>query len=220
MTATTSVSSARGLRWAAWAGIAFAVLFVAGTLLINTPEGDASVAEWQSHFEDSGNRVELICHGYLWALAGIAFVVFLVGMRDRLRAASEWIANLALVSGVLFVSMLFLAGIATTAVAGGIEFGDLSEEGAGEFARWSEQLGFGALVLFGMFAAGMFVAATAAAGRKADLIPGWLAITGYVVAVILVVLGVFFLPMALLVLWILAVSIALLTRGRAGTTTA
>jgi hypothetical protein len=208
------VGESRGLRWGAWAGIAFAVLFVVGVFLINTPDTDAPVDEWQEHFEDSGERVGLIIHGYAWALAGVAFAAFIGGLRGHLRGAVDWVGTLAIASGAVFVAALFVAGAATTAVAGGIEFGDLPEAGAGEFGRFLEQLGFATLLLFGMFAAGTFIAATSAAGHRAGLIPAWLAISGYVSAVIVAVGGVVFIPMVLLVLWVLVLCIVLLTRGQ------
>lgn len=209
---TTGTTRTTTPTWAGWAGITFAVLFVAGMILLNTPDSDASVAEWQEHFDDSGNRTLAVLHGYLWALAGVAFLIFASGLRERLRAAegADWVAVLAWGSGIAFVAMLFVAAAATTAVAGGIEFGDLQTEGAGEFARWIEQVGFASLLLFGMFAGGTFVASSSLAGRRAGLLPGWLAISGYVVAVVVAVLGVVFFPIALLVLWVVAVSVVLL----------
>jgi hypothetical protein len=209
---TVEIGESRGLRWGAWAGIAFVVLFVVGVFLINTPDTDAPVDEWQEHFEDSGERVGLIIHGYAWALAGIAFAVFVSGLRERLRAVGNWLGTLALASGGVFVATLFVAGAATTAVAGGIEFGDLPEAGAGEFGRFLEQLGFATLLLFGMFAAGTFIAATSAATHRAGLIPAWLANSGYVSAVIVALGGVVFFPMVLLVLWVLVLCIVLPTR--------
>jgi hypothetical protein len=218
MTATGAAVRASGQRWAGWAGIAFVVLFVVGTFLVNTPSSDASAAEWQEHFEDSGNRWLAIAHGYLWALAGIAFIVFLGAVRERVRLAADWLGSVVFASGIVYVAMLFIGGIGTAAVAGGIEFGEAPTEGAGEFGRWFEQLGFGALLLFGMFAAGVFVITAAIGLRRAGLVPGWLAVSGDVVGVILILLGVFFIPQILLMLWVLAVSILLLTRSRTAVT--
>lgn len=198
-----------GARWAGWAAIVFAVLFVAGFLLLNTPDTDASVDEWQQYFEDSGDRTVAVLHGYAWALAAIAFLVFLSGIRAIMRAAAEWVGSVAFVTGISFAVLLFVSAAATSAVAGGIEFGDVAEEGAGEYGLWFEQLGFGALLLCGMLAAGVFVAAASFALLRSGSLPGWLAVSGYVVGAVLFVLGVLFFPVILLALWTLIAGIVL-----------
>lgn len=212
MTATTPAATGKAPRWAGWAAIGFAVLFVVGTLLLDTPDSDASVSEWQDYFDDSGHRVQLVIHGYAWALAGIALIVFLAAVRSRLHAA-DWVGSLAYVSGLVFSTLLLVAAVMTTSVAGAIEFGDVPSEGVGEFARQFEQLGFGTLLLAGMLAAGVFLVTTAIAFRRGGDIPGWVAVLGYIFGVVVFVLGVFFLPLALIVLWMLIVGIVFLVRS-------
>jgi hypothetical protein len=214
---TAPATTGKAPRWAGWAAIGFAVLFVVGTLLIDTPDSDASAQEWQSYFEDSGHRVQLVIHGYAWALAGIALIVFLAAVRSRLHAA-DWIGSLAYVSGLVFSTLLMVAAVMTTAVAGAVEFGDIPTAGVGEFARQFEQLGFGTLLLAGMLAAGIFLVTAAVAFRRGGDIPGWVAILGYIFGVIVFVLGIFFLPLALLVLWMLIVGIVFLVRSRSTST--
>lgn len=218
MTATTPGVGAKAPRWAGWAAIGFAVLFVVGTLLLDTPEGDASVAEWQDYFEDSGNRMAVIFHGYAWALAGIALIVFLTAARTRLRAA-EWVGSLAYVSGLVFSTLVLLAAGVTSCVALAVEFVDFPTDGAGEFARYFESIGFATLLMGGMFAAGIFLVTAAIAFRRGGDIPGWVAILGYIFGVIVFVLGIFFIPLALVVLWMLIVGIVLLVRGRSAAAT-
>ena len=50
--------------------------------------------------------------------------------------------------------------------------------------RALEQIAFGALLLFGMVAAGVLIGAASVAGGRAVLLPRWLVVAGYVVAVI------------------------------------
>jgi hypothetical protein len=68
------------------------------------------------------------------------------------------------------------------------------------------------LLLYGMFAAAVCIAATSGSALRTGTLPRWLVIAGFVVAALVGVLGVVFLPMILLVLWVLAVSIAMLMR--------
>jgi hypothetical protein len=218
MTATTPSAGAKAPRWAGWAAIGFAVLFVVGTLLLDTPEGDASAAEWQNYLGDSGNRTSLIVHGYAWALAAIALIVFLSASRERLRAAGDWIGSLSYASGLVYATFLILAAGVTSAVALAIEFADYPTDAAGEFARYFEAIAFSTVLVGGMFAAGIFLVTAAISFRRGGDIPGWVAILGYIFGVIVFLLGVFFLPQALIVLWMLIVGIVFLVRGQSTAT--
>lgn len=217
VTDTEPAATPRWERWGAFAGIAFVVLFVARFGFLNTPESDASVQEWTAHFDDSGNRMLSLLGGYAMALAGLAFVCFLWALRARLRRAeegSEGLSALAFGSGLVFVAMAFASGAAMATIAGSIEFGD-GPVPDGEFARQLEQLGFALLLLYGMFAVAVCIAATSGSALRTGTLPRWLVIAGFVVAVIVGVIGVFFVPMILLALWVLAVSIVMLTRPAA-----
>jgi hypothetical protein len=57
----------------------------------------------------------------------------------------------------------------------------------------------------------VFVAAASVASRQIGTLPAWLTIARFVVAV-LQLIGVFFLPFALFVLWVLVAAIVLLAR--------
>ena len=127
----------------------------------------------------------------------------------RSEAGEVGLSTLAFASGVVFVTMMFASGAAMTSVAASVEFGSTPVPD-GEFARQLEQLGFVFLLLYGMLAVGVCVAATSVSALGTGVLPRWLAIAGLAVALVVGALGVFFLPMILLVLWVLAVSIAML----------
>jgi hypothetical protein len=200
-------------RWGAWAGIAFGILFVVRFVaFLDTPDSDAAVSEWTDYYSDSDHRTESIVGMYLMALAGLAFAWFLMALHTRLREAEEPVGFttwLALGTGLVFVAMLFASGAMMGAVAAGVEFGDIPVPD-GEFARQFESVGFGLLLLFGMFAAGVFMIAAALSSMRTALLPQWLAIAGIVSGALVLVFGVLFIPMALLVLWVVTVSIVLL----------
>ena len=208
------MGSLRDQRWGAAAGIGFVVFFVLRFVFLNTPDSDAPVQEWTEHFQDSGNRTLSVLGGYATGLAGLGFLCFIWALRARLRRPevhSAGLSSLAYGSGLVFVAMLFASGAAMTTVAASVEFGD-NPVPDGEFARQLENLGFGLLLLYGMFAAAVCIAATSGSSLRTGTLPRWLVIAGFVVAVIVGVLGVIFLPMVLLVLWVLAVSIVMLMR--------
>ena len=78
--------------------------------------------------------------------------------------------------------------------------------------RTFESLGFGALVLFGAAAAGLLIITSSVAAGRGALLPRWLVVAGYVVGVIVILGGLFFIPLGLFVLWVIAVGIVLLRR--------
>jgi len=206
-------SGAGALRWGGIGGIVFAVAFVVGVLLTtDTPDGDAPNREWREYFADSGNRWMIIIGAFVLALAVLGLLLFLSTLRERVRGSSgsEWFSTAMLASGITLVAMIGVGGATLAAVAASIEIGEGSVPRSADIPRTIESIGFGAILVFGMAAAGLMIATATVAGKRAGLLPGWLAITGYVVAVLVLLGGVFFIPLVLLVLWVLAVSILLL----------
>lgn len=214
MAVMRSEETGTGLRWGGIGGIVFAVLFVVGFLFAaDTPDGDASNAEWRRHFLDSGNRRMIVIGVLVLALAALGFLVFLGVLRERVRNASpgtEWVATVAFASGVVFVAMLAVMAIGIGSVAAGVQFGDNPVPRDADIMRSLESVGFGALLVFGAVAAGLLVVTTSIVAGRAALLPRWLVVTGYVVGVIVIVGGLLFFPMALFPLWVLAVSIVML----------
>ena len=214
MAATPVGNTRRGLRAGGIAAILFAVLFVVGFLMVSdTPDGDESNLKWFRYYADSDNRRMIVIGAIVLALAALAFLVFLGVLRERLRSAApgaEWVGTTAFASGLLFVAMLAVATLGTGSVAAGVEFGDNPVPRDTNIMRTFESLGTGALVLFGAAAAGLLiVTASVAAGRSA-LFPRWLVVTGYVAGVIVILGGLFFIPLVLFVLWMLVVGIVML----------
>jgi hypothetical protein len=213
--AATSVRDTRsGLRWGGIAAIVFAVLFVVGFLFVSdTPEGDESNLEWLRYYADSDNRRMIIIGAIVLALAALAFLVFLGVLRERLRNAGaglEWIGTTAFASGLLFVAMLAVATLGTASVSASVEFGDAPVVRDADVLRTFESLGIGALVLFGAAAAGLLIITTSVVAGRAALLPRWLVVAGYIAGVIVLLGGLFFIPLVLFVLWMLVVGIVML----------
>jgi hypothetical protein len=213
--AATSVGNTRtGLRVGGIAAIVFAVLFVVGFLLVSdTPEGDESNLKWVRYYADSDNRRMIIIGAIVFALAALAFLVFLGVLRERLRSAmagAEWVGTTAFASGLLFVAMLAVAALGTASVAASVEFGDAPVVRDADVLRTFESLGMGALVLFGAAAAGLLIIMSSVAAGPSALFPRWLVVAGYIAGVIVLVGGLFFIPLVLFVLWMLVVGIVML----------
>jgi hypothetical protein len=193
-------------RVGSWMGIAFVVLFVGGFLAFPTPMDNDDAAEWEAWWTDSGHRVGAIIGAYLMVLGLIALVWFAWNLRSRVLGSGLMVTFASLFVGVTFVGMMVRSSI-----AGSKQFGDTPVP-AGEFARQFDQIGFGLLLVPGALCAGAFVALASYFARQRTILPGWLTTAGYVVAV-LQLAGSLFFPFVLFPLWVLVVSIVMLSRG-------
>ena len=201
-------------RLAPIGGIIFAILLVIGVGLVGDhPDPDASEQEIVDYFADSDKHTLNIIGAYLWALAGVAFLLFLTHLRGVLRAAEGapgTLANLCFASGVVFTVFLMAGGATIAAVAGAIGFRDAPITSV-DLVRTLPQMGYAMILLGGGFAAIGVVLTTSIVILQTGVLPQWLAWLGIVVAIVLI-FSIIFLPMIALVIWILAVSIVLLTR--------
>jgi len=195
-------------RAAGVAGLAFSALFVAAVLLLRTrPASGASAAEIADFYlEHEQGKVALVGL-YVIPFAGIAFLWFMGVLRNRVGAMEDqFFATIFLGSGLLFVAMLF----STAATAGG-----LLQTIAANSGRLPDQNTFAAsratsyvlLNVFGIKMAGVFLFSTCTIGLRTTVIPRWVALLGYVCAVVLLLIITDWEWIALLFpLWILLVS--------------
>lgn len=201
-----------GSRIAAWAGIAFFVLFPAGVIFSsNDLEADDSDAKWHDWFADSGNRTANIIGIYALVIAAILFLVFASGLLERLRTGGgQSLAHrVATTTSAVFAGVAMIAGIQLGGVSGNISLGDTPVPKDADIMR--QTLGYGTVALAGALTASAFIFAVTALARSAGLFPGWLVVVSYIAAVLLLGAVVFF-PLAALPIWVLIVSIVLLMR--------
>lgn len=150
----------------------------------------------------------------LIALAGAAFLVFLADLYRRLRSTgTDGMPTLALGGGLLYVGMLFVAGALWTgyANAGG---GPLegNPDGLAEsvtLARVLPGMGWGVLLVYGLVAAAVMIAATSVAAGRNGALPRGAVLGGFVVAPLLLA-GFAWVPQFLVPLWVFAVALPLL----------
>jgi hypothetical protein len=169
---------------AAVAGIVFAVILGAVIVLLRNaaPALDSDAGRWA---DDAGRRGAVDLALSLIPFAGMAFLWFIGVLRAQVGAAEDrFVGTVFLGSGLLFVAMLFTAAASLKAV--------LSLQDAGvvlpdETRAWGWAMGASLLGLFGVRMAAVFVASVATVGRRAGAFPRWLAGSGYVVALLLLV---------------------------------
>jgi hypothetical protein len=175
-------------RLSSISGLLFAVLFVVAIVLVHTtPTLSATDAEITAYYASSSTL--LVTVGlYLIPFAGIAFLWhahctrLLIETRTPSPSAIPY--GLQLVSGVLFVVLLF----AGTASAGAVALlKDLTSAPlpSADFARGMLAVGYGMVFVYALRGAGMYALTTTNLLRQAGIMPQWLAVVSYLVAAFL-----------------------------------
>jgi hypothetical protein len=177
--ATILRNALRTPRAAAIAGVIFSVLLT--TIMVNLRLAAQSVP--------AGSHAWLTNAGVAWAprlvpFAGIAFLWLIGVVRDRIGESEDrFFATVFLGSGLLFTAMLFVAsGIVEAILADAAE-----AQSQTPMATWELGRRIAALLLnsYAMRMAAVFMISTATIGLRTRFMPRWLAISGIVIAAIL-----------------------------------
>ena len=195
-------------RAAAVAGILFSVLLLAVFWLmrLSVPADPHEPGAW---LRGGVTYVALALN--LVPFAGAAFLWFVGALRDKLGAREDqFFATVFLGSGLLVLAMLFAAAAVVGAII--IAFHSapeaLIDSATFHFGRG---LAYGMVNIYVVKTASVFMITTSTIALYTQLTPRWLAIGGYVVAVVLLI-GSYYLDWSILVfpLWVLLVSICIL----------
>jgi hypothetical protein len=215
---TFKTAAERGLttpRAAGVAGIIFALLFFVALVLLKEVVGIGLDTQTVLDNLDSKSTAGLVGL-YLVPFAGIAFLWFIGVVRDRIGVHEDrFFATAFLGNGLLFVAMLFAAAAVLGGLIAGNEFGtatptDLSTVG---FAR---SVGYSFLFVYSAKVAGVFILATSTIFRRSRW-PRWTFISGFIVALVLILSVSFFEPIVMLLpAWVVAISIYVLVTGGRG----
>lgn len=204
-------------RLSPWAGIAFAVLFVAGiaTVLFDSPDYD-DPQEWLDYHGDSGNRWRQVIGAYLVIVGALAQLWFAVAMIARLggsRGGGDVLTALARGASTLFVAFASVGALCIASISGAVEFGGAEVPESADFGIQFEQLGVAILLLGGGLSAAVAIATITELAREAGTWPGWLVWFGFICALILLFTPAF-VPLVAAPLWALVTGITLLARSR------
>jgi hypothetical protein len=183
----TSPSNFRQLktpRAAALAGVLFALLF--GTVIVlirlRMPEGMKDSSAWLTN-----NHTGIATAAVLMPFAGISFLWFIGVVRDGFgQYEDRFFASVFLGSGLLFLAMMFAA----TAVAAGLV---ATNAGVVDRAAHVEMIDFGKMVVlsttktYAVRMAAVFMISAATIWLRTGLMPKWLVLLTYLVAVAILV---------------------------------
>jgi hypothetical protein len=204
-------------RMSSLTGILFAVLFVAALVLVHTtPTLSASDADITAFYNSSSTA--LVTVGiYLIPLAGIAFLwhahTTRLLIKSRTPSPSAIQDGLQLVSGILFVVLLFAgtASAGSVALLKGLTSAPLP---SADFARGMLAVGYGMVFIYALRGAGMYALTTTTLLRQAGIMPKWLAWVSYLVAAFLLLSTVMH-PVAMLLFptWVVIADLVVFIRA-------
>jgi hypothetical protein len=187
---TTQSSTVTLARLSGLTGILFSVLFVLSLVFIyTTPRLSATDADITAYYA-SGSTVLVTVGQFLIPLAGIAFLWhahtsrLLIRFRTPMPSAIPY--GLQLASGILFVVLLF----AGTASAGAVALlKDLTDAPlpSVDVIRGMLALGYAMIFVYAIRGAGMYALTTTSLLRQAGIMPTWLAIVSYLLALFLLI---------------------------------
>jgi hypothetical protein len=199
-------------RIAPFAGIAFVVLYVIAWFVSQSPDSDDSAATIAAYYGDKDHRVWMIVSAYAFIVAGLLFLCFLAGLRGRLRAAEGGdgtLSDFSFAAGILFVALLIAGALALAAVPAAISFGGADRPADGDVVNFIQSAGYGLILVGGMLSAAAMIVAASIVVLRTQVLPAWTAWLGFVAALLLLPAVLWFPQIALLV-WVTAISIALL----------
>lgn len=199
-------------RAAALAGVLFAVLFTTALILLRTslPERLAANTDWL----ESAMTTRLSIGLALVPFSGIAFLWFMGVVRDRFKEAEDQLFSSVFIgSGLLFLAMVFVSA----ALAGGIL---VSAPLIADDQSRSEVTTFGRAVMlqvsniYALRMAGVMLISLATMWLRTGVMPRWLAIVTYAVAIVLLFVTSLSLWVTLIFpAWVLGVSILILVQN-------
>jgi hypothetical protein len=171
-------------RAAAVAGIVFSVLLSTSLVLIRSTVPFNPSRSGDTALNPASQGAILVAVN-LVPFAGIAFLWFIGAVRDRIgQREDRFFATVFLGSGLLFVAMLFVS----TAMAAGLlvtfqsaAINSLSTE----VWRLGRNVTYTLVITYAMRMAGVFIISTATIALRTEFMHRWLALLGYVLALVL-----------------------------------
>jgi hypothetical protein len=215
-------AAAQYARLTSVSGVVFAVLLVAGLVLVHgSPAVGVSDSGYAAFYRDGGKTVLVSVGLYLVPFAGIAFLWHMTTVRLLVTSSTPSPSavpfGLQALSGALFVGLLF----AGTGAAGAVALVQDLTDGplpAADVGRSLTGLGYALVFVYATRAAGMYAITTSTLLRNAGLIPRWAALLSYLMASVMLVATTFN-PTVLLVFpgWVaLVAAIVVVRTGRSG----
>src|SRR5215469_588681 len=203
--------SVRTPRAAAVAGIVFAVLLITSEVMVWVYVPSVTSAQAG---EIARHSRELTLAINLRPFSGIAFLWFVGVVRNRLGDLEDrFFTTVFLGSGLLYVAMMFMGGAVAEAVLTLLATrSDLLSSGSFDLAR--EEV-FRITSIYATKMAGVFMMSTSTIFTQTRVVPRWIAVLGYGLAVVLLLSATHLRLLAVVFpLWVMTISVWILVRDR------
>lgn len=206
-------------RFTAIAGIVYAVLFITSLwLLTDTPRQGSTDQEIIAFYNSDKLRTVSLVALYLMPFSGIAFLWFIVSLRMWITTRVEsrvnmLFSNVQLVSGIVFLALLFsaAAALSMTSIAMDVGGHELNPAMAREFPPFGGALFY----VFATRMAAMFVFTTTNIGRSSKIIPGWFVVAGLLVGITMLLTASFNRALILVFpIWVFTLCVLILIHAR------
>ena len=199
-------------RAAALAGVLFAVLFTTALALMRSalPDTLSADADWLT--DAAATRISIGLG--MVPFAGIAFLWFMGVVRDRFKDAEDQLFSSVFIgSGLLFLAMVFVSA----AIAGGIVATApliADQQSRSEIATFGRSVMLQVSNVYALRMAGVLLISLATMWLRTGVMPRWLALATYAVALVLLVVTTLSLWVTLIFpAWVLGVSILILVQN-------
>jgi hypothetical protein len=205
-------------RAAGVAGLVFSVLLVASLVLLRAnPPRRATPEQLVDWFQRQASGSLVLIGLYLVPFTGIAFLWFIGVVRHRIGDREDrFFSTVFQGSGLLFIAMLFAAAAVAGSLVAAVRFQGAAAPTAAEILS-SRALAYSLLFVYAVRMAGVFMIATSTIAIRTATFPRWMAITGYAIALVLL-LSVRFYDLLILLFpaWVALISVEILVRERRG----
>jgi len=205
--------------WAASvAGLLFAAFFTVGFILIRTSPLIAAANDDQliRLFRDSQDWWLLIGSLYFLPFAGIMFLWFIAVIRDQIGEREDrFFATVFFGSGLLFVASLFATAAVTGCLVVSSRYLGLGPPTEAE-VDLVRALAYTLAFAISTRAAAVFLLSLATIGIRSRAFPRWIALTGYVFGIaLMVIVTIWDWVVLVLPAWVAVASLIILRRERA-----
>ncbi len=204
------------MRRISWIGLAGAIVFLIGYFLLAAVPGggDVEPAEFEEFYVTDDRTGTVILAMFLVTLGALGLLWLLWELRTGIGSA---LSGLAFASGALGLALVVGGAALLEAPSGAQAFSDAEFVGA-PVAHAFAQAGWAAILIGGAMFLGLAIALLSAEGRRTGTLVGWVAIAGFVAAVLQ--LGAFiWLPSLAIPLWFIVVAVTGIRARTAGTDT-
>jgi hypothetical protein len=183
----------------------FGVLLLAALTMVRLALSDTDIDSLRS---DPSRRALIGLSLNLVPFAGIAFLWFIGVVRDQLGEVEDRLfSTVFLGSGLLFLAMLFVGSVTTSTVLSLVSAQNASAE-LFDYGRVTTQ---GLISVYALRMAAVFTLSVSTVGMRTGALPRWVAYSGYVVALgLMVAAGEHKWVQLIFPAWVLMVSVVIL----------